>query len=189
MQGAQTIDCVARETGRLAVLDEKSVRRLAWNACYNVRDLGGDETPDGGRGPRHAPVHHALSLFDEEDVAAMAALAAAQNNGAFYCAVLDIFRARVGAVVRAVAEAPEGGVLVHCFAGKDRTGIVVALALALTGVPRETIAADYALSDSYLQPLYDELLAMVDDPAERERRALQYRSPPESILTVLDHLH
>ena len=103
-------------------------------------------------------------------------------------AVLDHFRARVGAVVRAVAEAPEGGVLVHCFAGKDRTGIVAALALALAGVPRETIAADYALSDSYLQPLYDELLAVVDDPAERERRALQYRSPPESILAVLDHL-
>jgi hypothetical protein len=31
-------------------------------------------------------------------------------------------------------------------------------------------------------------LALVDDPAERERRALQYRSPPESILAVLDHL-
>ena len=118
----------------------------------------------------------------------MAALAAAQNNEAFYCAVLDFFRARVGAVVRAVAEAPEGGVLVHCFARKDRTGIVVALALTLAGVARETIAADYALSDSYLQPLYDELLAVIDDPAERKRRALQYRSPPESILAVLDHL-
>jgi protein-tyrosine phosphatase len=29
---------------------------------------------------------------------------------------------------------------------------------------------------------------VIDDPAERERRALQYRSPPESILAVLNHL-
>jgi len=35
-----------------------------------------------------------------------------------------------------------------CFASKDRTGIVAACVLALAGVPRETIAADHALSDS-----------------------------------------
>jgi protein-tyrosine phosphatase len=40
--------------------------------------------------------------------------------------------------------------LVHCSAGKDRTGIVIALALASAGVPDEVIAADYALSVSYL---------------------------------------
>ena len=42
--------------------------------------------------------------------------------------------------------------LVHCSAGKDRTGIVVALVLAALGVPDEVIAADYALSARYLDP-------------------------------------
>jgi protein-tyrosine phosphatase len=42
--------------------------------------------------------------------------------------------------------------LVHCSAGKDRTGIVVALVLAVLGVPDEFIAADYALSGTYLDP-------------------------------------
>jgi protein-tyrosine phosphatase len=42
--------------------------------------------------------------------------------------------------------------LVHCSAGKDRTGIVVAMVLAVLGVPDEFIAADYALSASYLDP-------------------------------------
>jgi protein tyrosine/serine phosphatase len=37
-----------------------------------------------------------------------------------------------------------GAVLVHCAAGKDRTGVVVALALAAVGVRREAIVADYA---------------------------------------------
>jgi protein-tyrosine phosphatase len=40
--------------------------------------------------------------------------------------------------------------LVHCTAGKDRTGLVVALVLEVVGVPDEVIAADYALSDAYL---------------------------------------
>ena len=34
----------------------------------------------------------------------------------------------------------------HCTAGKDRTGVVIALLLGLAGVPAETIAADYALT-------------------------------------------
>jgi protein-tyrosine phosphatase len=40
--------------------------------------------------------------------------------------------------------------LVHCTAGKDRTGIVIAMVLAVLGVPDQVIAADYALSASYL---------------------------------------
>ena len=38
----------------------------------------------------------------------------------------------------------------HCHGGKDRTGIVAALVLALVGVPDETIAEDYALSGRFL---------------------------------------
>ncbi len=36
--------------------------------------------------------------------------------------------------------------LVHCAAGKDRTGVVVALALAAVGVAREAIVADYVVT-------------------------------------------
>ncbi len=38
--------------------------------------------------------------------------------------------------------------VVYCAAGKDRTGVVIAILLELVGVDRETIAADYALSDA-----------------------------------------
>jgi protein-tyrosine phosphatase len=38
--------------------------------------------------------------------------------------------------------------VVYCAAGKDRTGVIVALVLSLVGVDRATIAADYALSDA-----------------------------------------
>ncbi len=42
--------------------------------------------------------------------------------------------------------------LIHCTAGKDRTGLVAAVVLEVIGVPDEIIAADYALSDAYLDP-------------------------------------
>ena len=37
-------------------------------------------------------------------------------------------------------------VVVHCSAGRDRTGLVTALLLSLVGVPQETIVEDYALA-------------------------------------------
>lgn len=46
-----------------------------------------------------------------------------------------------------IADAPPGGVIVHCHAGRDRTGVAVALALHVAGVPVESIAADFALTD------------------------------------------
>lgn len=53
----------------------------------------------------------------------------------------------IGAALRLVAEAQAAPTVVHCIAGKDRTGIVSALTLYLLGVDEETIVADYALSE------------------------------------------
>jgi protein tyrosine/serine phosphatase len=53
------------------------------------------------------------------------------------------------AALRAIAE-PDGATVVHCAAGKDRTGMVIALALSVAGVPPELIAADYAESQSQM---------------------------------------
>lgn len=43
--------------------------------------------------------------------------------------------------------AAEDCALFHCTAGKDRTGIIAMLILALAGVPRDIIVADYAQSE------------------------------------------
>ncbi len=50
----------------------------------------------------------------------------------------------------AMADAPRG-VLFHCTAGKDRTGVISAVVLLLCGVPREEIVADYVLSAQCLR--------------------------------------
>jgi protein-tyrosine phosphatase len=52
----------------------------------------------------------------------------------------------VGAAMAAIADAQGAPILVHCHAGKDRTGVIVALVLLLAGVGVDAIADDYALS-------------------------------------------
>ncbi|MEV0128869.1 tyrosine-protein phosphatase [Dactylosporangium sp. NPDC050688] len=62
---------------------------------------------------------------------------------------LDIAGSGAAAVVAAVgviAEADNAPLVVHCVAGKDRTGVVAALTLAALGVAEEDIAEDYALT-------------------------------------------
>jgi protein-tyrosine phosphatase len=54
--------------------------------------------------------------------------------------------ARNAAVLRAIADAGPGAVLFHCQGGRDRTGQIAMLLLALVGVRTDAIAADYALS-------------------------------------------
>jgi protein-tyrosine phosphatase len=58
----------------------------------------------------------------------------------------------IGTAIGALCAVDAVPALVHCSAGKDRTGIVIALVLATLGVPDQVIAADYALSSIYLDP-------------------------------------
>jgi protein-tyrosine phosphatase len=72
----------------------------------------------------------------------------------YYRPHLERFPERSAEVVRAIAQARPGGVAFHCMGGRDRAGQVAMLVLALTGVEPEAVAADYALSDERLRPLY-----------------------------------
>jgi protein-tyrosine phosphatase len=84
----------------------------------------------------------------------------------------------------AVAGAPEGGVLIHCAAGKDRTGLISALLLGLVGVPAETIAADYAMTAELLRPRDEAWLAAAAPEERAEREALLARYAPRAEVMV-----
>ena len=68
------------------------------------------------------------------------------------------------AAVRAIAEA-EPGIVLHCAAGRDRTGIVIATVLAAVGVPDEEIVTDYVASDDELVEEYERFKAANPDRA------------------------
>jgi protein-tyrosine phosphatase len=104
-----------------------------------------------------------------------------------YLWMLDRFSGFVAEAMAAVAGAPEGGVLIHCAAGKDRTGLISALLLGLVGVPAETIAADYAMTAELLRPRDEAWLAATPPEERAEREAMLARNAPtaEVMLDVL----
>jgi len=67
-----------------------------------------------------------------------------------YAPMLDHNGDRIAQAFTALATAPPGGVVVHCHGGRDRTGVLIALALAVAGVPDEEIVADYGRSPDRL---------------------------------------
>ena len=102
-----------------------------------------------------------------------------------YLAFLERFGEAFARAVREVADAPAGGVLVHCQGGKDRTGLVAALLLRLAGVPHEEISADYSLSRENLRADLDGWIDGAPDEAERARRARMAASPADAMVRVL----
>jgi protein-tyrosine phosphatase len=80
-------------------------------------------------------------------------------------------------------------VLIHCTAGKDRTGVAVALVLDAVGVDRNAVIADYAVSERNLAgPWADRMLAGIEQmgaPLTPEIRELVTGTPPTAIAQAL----
>lgn len=215
-------------------------RKLVWEGCLNVRDLGGHPTEDGGETRMRAVVradsvrqltaagwmqladygirtivdlrrqselaHDSQSelpvdavhvpFLDDVSLEQQVAIAelwlnapdavAATRDG--YLEMLERYPANAAAAITAVARAREGGVLVHCLGGKDRTGLVAALLLRLAGVGVEEIAADYELSARNLRPMLEEWIEGAGDDGEREFRERLAGSPAEAMAEVLERL-
>jgi protein-tyrosine phosphatase len=210
-----------------------SQRRLVWEGCYNVRDLGGHQTAggpltrwgavvrsdacerltDAGWSALHRhgittiidlrdPAERkrdvqpsgvdliALPLLDFSDDAfwGEGRWRGNDHSTAFYLAVLERWPERLAAAIESVVRARPGGVLIHCQAGRDRTGLLSAALLALVGVAPESIAHDYAESKPSLQPLYDQWLAKAHDEPERERIRRANVCDAAVMLEVLDSI-
>lgn len=68
----------------------------------------------------------------------------------------------VANVMRIIAKS-SGGVLYHCTAGKDRTGVLTAILMMLAGTSSEDIIEDYMQSEPNLREITDKLCSMYDD--------------------------
>ncbi|HEY3880494.1 MAG TPA: tyrosine-protein phosphatase [Trebonia sp.] len=115
---------------------------------------------------RHA--HHPVltELLDASDTAKVALLTESLEADrarypddpmcGHYLGYLENRPDQVTDALRSVASAP-GAAIVHCAAGKDRTGVIVALALTLAGVEPEVVVADYMATDEKLEAIVERL--------------------------------
>jgi protein tyrosine/serine phosphatase len=195
------------ETRFGAVVRADSVRLLndhGWQALVDhgirtVIDLRGDE--ERAEDPSaetpvevvHVPFLEARDadwqeIGTELDAAVAAAPDVATATRDVYLIFLERFRPNVVAAVRAIANAPAGGIVIHCAGGKDRTGLLAAFLLHLAGVGDDEIAADYALSEERLRPRHEAWFEAAETEEELERLRRISQTPAASMVGVFAEL-
>lgn len=104
-------------------------------------------------------------IEDPLDSEFMARWGSELGSPAYYVEALTRWPGKFAAVIRAISDAPRGGVVIHCAAGRDRTGLVVALILTLCDVDLDLILDDYeaGVRETNVQ------LRSQDDPHESPR--------------------
>lgn len=110
------------------------------------------------------------------------------SAASFYLSYLKERPDSVLAALRAISTA-RGAALVHCAAGKDRTGTIVALALRLADVEPADVVADYAASSERTEAIVTKLARSTtyrDNVLERP--VAEQHVLPESMKLVLDHI-
>ncbi len=98
-------------------------------------------------------VHH-HPVEDQQDTDFMAVWGERLDSPAYYSEALRRWPGLITSVFARIADAPPGGVLVHCKAGKDRTGMIIAMLLALVETPVADILDDYELAVRTMNAYY-----------------------------------
>ncbi len=105
-----------------------------------------------------------------------------------YVGYLDRRPDSIVEALRAIATT-DGATLVHCAAGKDRTGIVVALALAVAGAVPDAIAQDYLATTENIEAIIARLVASETYRAELSAHDTKAHSPePGAMQRVFQYI-
>jgi protein-tyrosine phosphatase len=127
--------------------------------------------------------YHQISLLAADETQ-WAMLSGECTKEMWKCAVLQHTRPQLKEVLEIIASAADAPLLFHCVAGKDRTGLIAALLLALADVEPDAIAADYAASTQHLTDAYMQRYASLD----RAEILEALRCPEEGVHNMLAYL-
>jgi protein tyrosine/serine phosphatase len=137
--GGETVGGALIRSDDLSLLSDHGVRAVRRAGVVRILDLRSFKEIAAKPGPfagdaiyRHVPLLEDVLAYDPPRWT--------------YAPMLEHNRDRIARAFRALAGAPEGAVVVHCRAGRDRTGGLVALALKAADVDSEAVVADYALT-------------------------------------------
>ena len=141
-----------------------------------------------GRSVPNVAYHH-IPLFESADISSNETLTAGPRASAWNIALMEDWGHNVARTMKAIANAPEGVVLFHCHAGKDRTGLIGLLTLASVGVDEATLLDDYLQSNENLEPLFDEIrIKWGGTPEKRAEIEERLYGQPEMITGTLAHV-
>jgi protein-tyrosine phosphatase len=170
-------------------IDATGRDRLAEIGVAHIIDLrGGDEraTAPSAVDGLEVTVHH-LPVFDDADPAAQATTHVGLVP--VYDHIVDERGAQLVDAIRVIIAADDDdAVLVHCTAGKDRTGLVVAFALAAAGADRDNVVADYAATAENLRGEWSDAMTAVFEQRGIELTAGMVELITESPAEVLEAL-
>jgi protein-tyrosine phosphatase len=128
----------------------------------------------------HAPI------FTDEDTFPADVVTAADA----YRWYLRDLQTGIAAAMSAIADSEAPPILVHCHAGKDRTGVVVALVLLLAGVGVEAIADDYTLSGVQLADvLARDRVTALEQGMDHVRAERLFTVRREAIVDMVERIH
>jgi protein-tyrosine phosphatase len=154
---ASDVSRLVDEIGLTTVVDLRSTNEVAIEGPAPL-----DALP-GVRRAHHPVLREFLDVSDTVKAALLTELAEADRERypddfmcGHYLGYLENRPEEVTGALRSIATAP-GAVIVHCAAGKDRTGVVVALALTVADVEPEVIVADYMATDERLEAIVERL--------------------------------
>ncbi|MBB5156290.1 tyrosine-protein phosphatase [Saccharopolyspora phatthalungensis] len=130
---------------------------------------------------------HRVRLLEEVQEADVELDDAAHELTALYQSILQGAPKTLVEVFRLVLEA-DGPILIHCAAGKDRTGVVSAMLLSAVGVRRDAIMADYVRTDRNMFRVLQRLNVAPELPPGVDEEMVRdlMSTPTEAIESVLD---
>jgi protein-tyrosine phosphatase len=106
-----------------------------------------------------------------------------------YLGYLEERPEEVTGALRAIATS-EGAAIVHCAAGKDRTGVIIALALLAAGVEPEAIVADYMATADRMDAIIERLSRSQTYASDVTSRPVRAHLPREETMKAfLEQLH
>jgi protein tyrosine/serine phosphatase len=197
--GGTTASGVLLRSANLQGLTAGDIARLLDLRVRVVVDLRtGEELRLEGDGPLvgdgRIEIRH-RSLYPEKGTLTDVMISRADGELPAVGYYLRYLRDRPDSIVGALQDiaSSDGAVLVHCAAGKDRTGVVVALALAAAGVERSAIVEDYVRTGERITEIMRQLRASDTYRADLEPYTDESRKPAaevmERVLEVLDEEH
>ena len=130
--------------------------------------------------------YHLLPVFGTAASPA-ALMGESVDMGQLYLSMLDGCRESFRRIFDAIL-ASEGGVLYHCTAGKDRTGVLTALLLLSCGVSEKDVARDYCYTEALLRPLTEQLMGSVPAGVPASYAEAMLAAKPAYIEAALAHL-